>query len=127
MCGCEGGQTVTDARPELAWDVDHDGRTTIVHVTGEIDISTQESFDEAARAGLDSTSPLVILDLGDVTFLGSMGLRTLIQAHNDAEAAGRELRVVEGSTAVHRVIKVTGLTQILALYPTVEEALSHSS
>ncbi|SMC66998.1 STAS domain-containing protein [Kibdelosporangium aridum] len=118
---------MTDARPELAWDVDHDGQTTVVHVTGEIDISTQESFDEAARAGLDSTSPLVILDLGDVTFLGSMGLRTLIQAHNDAEAAGRELRVVQGSTAVHRVIKVTGLTQILALYPTVEEARSHSS
>lgn len=115
---------MTEATPELAWDVDLDDHTTVVHVSGEIDVSTQDAFDEAVRAALDSASPLVILDLANVTFLGSIGLRTLVEVHKDATDTGRELRVVEGSTAVHRVMKITGLAQVLALYPTLEEARS---
>ncbi|SMD25946.1 STAS domain-containing protein [Kibdelosporangium aridum] len=113
---------MTGARPELAWDVDLDEQTTVVHVVGEIDIETQELFDAAVRAGLDGPSPLVILDLAKVTFLGSIGLRILILAHNEADETGRVLRVVEGSSAVQRVMAITGLNQILALYPTAEKA-----
>ncbi|MCE7003077.1 STAS domain-containing protein [Kibdelosporangium philippinense] len=115
---------MTDARPELTCDVNSDEQTTVVHIAGEIDISTQELFDEAVHAGLDGPSPLVILDLAEVTFLGSIGLRILILAHNEAESAARQLRIVEGSEAVKRVMAITGLAQILALYPTVEEARS---
>jgi len=111
-----------DAVPGLEWTVEPGDRSTVVHVSGEIDLMTQEDFDQAVRAGLDTGSPMVILDLGEVTFLSSIGLRTLVQAHAETEGTGRVLRVVDGSEIVRRIMKVTGLEQLLALYPTVEQA-----
>nr|WP_042193743.1 STAS domain-containing protein [Kibdelosporangium sp. MJ126-NF4]CEL20887.1 Anti-sigma F factor antagonist (spoIIAA-2); Anti-sigma B factor antagonist RsbV [Kibdelosporangium sp. MJ126-NF4]CTQ98308.1 Anti-sigma F factor antagonist (spoIIAA-2); Anti-sigma B factor antagonist RsbV [Kibdelosporangium sp. MJ126-NF4] len=108
--------------PGLEWAVDRHDRSTVVHLVGEIDIGTVQTLEEAVRAGMGSVAPVVILDLADVTFLGSIGLRVLVMAHNEATTAGRTLRVVDGSPIVHRVLQISGLSQLLALYPTVDDA-----
>jgi anti-anti-sigma factor len=66
---------------------------------------------------------VVIVDLGKVTFLGSIGLRVLVHAHIETESTGRVVRIVDG-TVVRRVMEITGLQQVLPLYETVEDAQS---
>jgi anti-sigma B factor antagonist len=99
-------------------------QSTVVHVTGEIDLGTLQDFDEAVRAGLDTPSLVVILNLDKVTFMGSVGLRVLLQTHHETLAAGRTLRVVDGSAVVHRIMEVTQLDQVLSVYPTLAAAQS---
>jgi anti-sigma B factor antagonist len=113
-----------DAVPSLEWTVEPGDRSTVVHVSGEIDLMTQEDFDQAVRAGLDTPSPVVILDLAEVTFLGSIGLRVLVQAHAETAGTERVMRIVDGTEIVRRIMEITGLAQVLALYPTVEQARS---
>jgi anti-sigma B factor antagonist len=115
---------IDDAVPGLEWTVQPGDRSTVVHLSGEIDLGTQEELDQAVRAGLDTSAPVVILDLGKVTFLGSTGLRVLVAAHTEAEGTGRVVRIVDGVEIVHRIMEVTGLERLLALYPTVEQAQS---
>ncbi|SMD27064.1 anti-anti-sigma factor [Kibdelosporangium aridum] len=110
--------------PGLVWTVEPGEHATVVHISGEIDMGSQPEFADAVSAGLDSAALVVILNLGEVAFLGSVGLRVLVQADYEAKQAGRQVRVVDGATIVHRVIEVTGLDQVLSLYPTIEDARS---
>jgi anti-sigma B factor antagonist len=108
----------------LTWSVDPGETSTVVHVGGEIDLGTQSDFEDAVAAGMGSAAPVVVVDLGEVTFLGSVGLRVLLQANDEARHAGRTVRVVDGSAIVRRIIEVTGLEQVLSVYPTLADAQS---
>ncbi|TCO45352.1 STAS domain-containing protein [Actinocrispum wychmicini] len=114
----------TSGNPTVRWTVEPGDRSTVVHVGGEIDLATHAEFDKAVRAGMDSGAPVVILNLGEVTFLGSVGLRVLVQANHETQQTGRTLRVVHGTAIVRRIIEVTGLEQVLSLYPTLQQAQS---
>ncbi|MET0135589.1 MAG: STAS domain-containing protein [Kibdelosporangium sp.] len=108
----------------LKWTVEPGDRSTVVHISGEIDLGTHEDFADAARAGLRTPAPVVVVDLARVTYLGSVGLRVLTRANDEARQAGRMVRVVDGSAIVHRIMEVCGLEQVLSLYPTVADARS---
>ncbi|ONI89032.1 hypothetical protein ALI144C_05940 [Actinosynnema sp. ALI-1.44] len=110
--------------PILSWTIEPGDDSTIVHVNGDVDMLTEHEFGAAVRAALDTPAPIVILDLGEVTFLGSIGIHTVVMAHDEACRTERTLRVVEGAAAVRRVMDVTGLNQVLSLHPTVDHAQS---
>ena len=55
------------------------------------------------------------LDMAEVDFIDSSGLRVLIEAHQRAETAGRRLLLVSPSRAVLRVLQISGLEGYLHL------------
>jgi anti-sigma B factor antagonist len=69
------------------------------------------------------TVPLVVLDLSQVTFLGSAGLAVLVAAKDDAERRGHRLRLVCGSRIVTRALEATGLLALFDVADGVPEAL----
>jgi anti-sigma B factor antagonist len=113
-----------DGGPALTWSIEPGETSTVVHIVGEIDLSTRSEFQDAVRAGMDSATPVVVVNLGEVAFMGSVGLQVLVQAHDEAQHAGRTVRVVDGSAIVRRIIEVTGLEQVLSVYPTLPDAQS---
>jgi anti-sigma B factor antagonist len=100
----------------------------VVTVTGEIDLHTVGRLRAAVDDGLDrvaeSDSVALVIDLSQVTFLGSAGLAALV----DATRAARRLReplpiVVDHTRPVIRPIEMTGLDELLALHTTLDLAL----
>ncbi len=67
-----------------------DGRVEF-HLWGELDISSADGFRERVAELSAATNGEVILDLADLRFLGSSGLRTLIQIHDELERESRRL------------------------------------
>jgi anti-sigma B factor antagonist len=103
--------------------VKHGSEATVVHVVGEIDTLTAPVL----RAQLDEhvpAVPLLVLDLSDVTFLGSAGLAVLVAAKDAADARGHRLRLVCGSRIVTRALEATGLLSLFDVADDVPEALS---
>ena len=98
----------------------------ILTVTGEIDLLTTPRLRAAVSECLDRADELLVVDLTQVSFLGSHGLAALVGAAQES-ANGRNkapLRlVVDGNRPVVRPIQVTGLNEVLALYHSVPEAL----
>jgi len=87
----------------------HDDLVHVV-VAGEIDLSTVERVEsELARVEEDERPATVALDLKQVTFLDSSGLRTLVAADQRARAAGRRFAVVRGPETVQRIFEITRL------------------
>ncbi len=100
------------------------GAVTIVYVAGEIDISTSERFQSFLGEQVGHEPDVLTVDLADVTFVGSEGLRVLIWLQT--ECTGRRIRLAIGecSTTVLRAFELTGLTAVLLGD---EEATGHTS
>ncbi|WP_434444845.1 STAS domain-containing protein [Lentzea sp. E54] len=102
------------------------GLSIIVRADGEVDGHTVAALrTELQTAFAMATSPYpVVVDLSAVRFFCSAGLDELVRQHRRAVAARVPLRVVAANRAVLRSITMTGLDQLLELYPDVEQALS---
>jgi len=87
-----------------------------VSVSGEIDASTCESFND----WLDQhgAGGCIIVDMAEVTFIDSSGLRVLITHHQQAVADGRSFELANPSPAVQRLFEITGLTDVLHIRST---------
>ena len=86
-----------------------------LHVSGEIDAhSAPQLGDELARRlGADDLR----VDMSEVAFMDSSGLRVLIDTHRRAEAAGGRLVLEHPSSAVSRIIEISGLADHLVVEP----------
>lgn len=100
----------------------------ILTVEGDVDGLTAPRLSRAvADAFGNLAGRLLVLDLTNVKFLGSTGLRTLRDsAHEAVHHQGMQpLRVVVDRTRpVIRPIEIVGLDQLLALYHTVDDAIA---
>ena len=83
-------------------------------LSGEIDAHTAPVL-EGAVITLPSGTAAVSLDVRDVSFIDSSGLRVLIGLAERAGEAGRTLRVDHPSPAVARLVEITGLGDMFGL------------
>jgi anti-anti-sigma factor len=85
-----------------------EGRFHLV-LRGELDLSTVGKVQEEIRQAADRDPKLLVLDLSQLTFLDSTGLRCLVKADERANEEGWRLVVVKGPEPVHRVFTITRL------------------
>jgi anti-sigma B factor antagonist len=83
-----------------------------VKLAGEFDISGRELADEVL-ATAESAHKKIVLDLSELEFIDSMGIHFVVTAHQSAEAAGREFRIVRGRPEVERIFQLVGLSDVL--------------
>ncbi len=83
-------------------------------VAGEIDASTAPALDDALRT-LPTGNGTVVVDVSDVTFIDSSGLRVLISLASRADDTGRSVILKQPSPTVTRLLEITGLTQMFGL------------
>lgn len=74
---------------------------------GTIDSHTaQELLDQINELG---TGQDATVDLGEVEFIDSSGLRTIVTCHQSFEEAGARLILKDPSESVKRLLEITGL------------------
>jgi anti-anti-sigma factor len=86
------------------------GRHTLA-VAGELDLDSANKLEEAIREVCASGAQLVI-DLREVTFMDSTGLRVLIVAGSLCEEKGHELQIIPGED-IQRILEMSGLDRVL--------------
>jgi anti-anti-sigma factor len=97
-------------------EVESEERDGLVHVSlrGELDLSTVGKVEDELQH-VEGHAKVVLLDLSDLTFLDSTGLRCVVRADERAREDGRRLVVVKGPEAVQRVFEITRLEERLEL------------
>jgi anti-anti-sigma factor len=84
-----------------------------VRLTGELDLATAGQAEAAvAEARSHGAGPLE-LDLSELTFVDSSGLRLIMQIDSACRADGCALSIVPGPRGVQRVFDVAGVLGIL--------------
>jgi anti-anti-sigma factor len=96
---------------------DRDGRAVVI-VSGELDLATAPELDAVVTERLDAGQDVVV-DLRELAFMDSTGLRVLIAAHARVERAdaGPSFRVVRPlpGAPIQRILAIAGVESILDL------------
>jgi anti-sigma B factor antagonist len=84
---------------------------------GETDLSVEDQLIDVLDAAVDAAEIGVRIDMADVRFVDSCGLRTLVRARRRAARGGRQFAIRPASAVVTRVLQVSGLDDLLVTEP----------
>jgi anti-sigma B factor antagonist len=99
------------------------GAVQVVAVGGEIDVHTAPQVDEALEA-VAGPGVAIVADLSKVEFIDSTGLSVLVRALARSRDEDGSLAVVAPTERVTKVLRLTGLDAVLAVYDSVDAAVA---
>jgi anti-sigma B factor antagonist len=95
--------------------IERDRTSPRIAVAGELDLASAGELEAELKTVESSNPELVVLDLRELEFMDSTGLRTLLAAHARAQDRGARLIVVRPPSEVGRVLQVTRMDEHLEL------------
>lgn len=99
-----------------------EGELLILHPAGRLDSENSPSFEKAVEEAVGRGDKNIIIDMSDVNYMSSRGLRAFLTAAKCAQAAGGKLVACSSQEAVQKVFDMTGVATILGVFGTSEEA-----
>src|SRR5437762_12740227 len=92
---------------------DRDGRAVVV-IRGELDLATAPDLETALQERLDSGRDVVV-DLRELDFMDSTGLRVLAAAHTRVEGTEQRFLIVRPlpGAPIERILAVAGVERVL--------------
>jgi anti-sigma B factor antagonist len=120
----ESDESGPGSRPLALFELDHVHACAVLSCSGEIDVSTVSALRDALQEA-ERSSQRVIIDLTEVTFLDSTGVGAILGAVRAARGGQpAALSLVGPSGVVLRVLTITGLTKMIPVCASVEEAVA---
>jgi anti-sigma B factor antagonist len=96
----------------------------VMKVKGRVDSNTASELDNALENLLNSNKDKIVLDLENVDYLSSAGLRALVKALKDAQKSGGDLRLAAVSEPIDVILRTVGMLQMFKMFPNNEEAVA---
>jgi anti-anti-sigma factor len=97
------------------------GDAAVVVPTGELDLATAPSLEEALARAFERGGR-VVLDLRELEFIDSSGLRTLLTARRQAEQHEAQFSLVAGHRGLERTLEIAGVHKVFDWTPAEELA-----
>ena len=95
---------------------------TVLELHGELDLAAAPILaQEIERSQAESKA--VVLDLEDLHFVDSAGLRVILAAHDRAQSARLDFAVTPGSEQVQRLLKIAGVGDHLRTVASADEPI----
>ena len=110
---------------DLTLTTDTEDGTSIIHVVGELDLSSVAAFDAELEGSLPAGRVVVVLS--ECTFIDSSALRSLVRAQHAVRERGGELALVAPSQPARRVLEVSALDRVMPVFETVADAVASSA
>ncbi|MFE9776234.1 STAS domain-containing protein [Streptomyces sp. NPDC005931] len=85
----------------------------VLKVSGDLDYTTAQQLRTATHEASPPGGGFVALDLGELRFCDSTGITALIGARNHVVSAGDEFLLVAVPDSMARLLRMTGLDQII--------------
>jgi anti-sigma B factor antagonist len=104
--------------------------TVALFPTGRIDHATADALKTALAPHLAACAAgrdRLVLDLGGVEYISSVGLRVLMLASKQAKAQGGSLAVAALQPVVREIFEISRFNLVLEVFPTLREALAKLS
>jgi anti-sigma B factor antagonist len=109
---------------ELSLNVRTVGEQSVLDVVGEVDVYSAPELRERLTGLLNATTPSLVVNLADVSFLDSTGIGTLVAGLNRAVQFGGTLTLVCDHERILKLFRITGLDTVFSIRPSVDEAIA---
>lgn len=96
----------------------------LAYLKGEVDLSNVQSVKAELLTAVPNTASSLVLDLSDTRHLDSSGVQLLFELAHRLERRGQKLNVVvPDDSLVRRVLVLTEVHEVVALFTSVDAAL----
>ncbi len=117
-----------EANPKDSFQIEWHGNCVVVIPAAEIESMKWDLIEPAASIILgplkDKSVPMVIFDLSQVGYFGSVFLALLLRCHKLVKINGGELVLCGTSEMARELLRITSLDTLWAIYESREEALA---
>jgi anti-sigma B factor antagonist len=101
-----------------------DNGVAVVTVTGDVDVATCATLrDSLLQEVADENFRGLVVNLAGVSFIDSTGIGVLVGVWRRTKATDGSLALASPSRQAQSVLDATGLTKVLSIYSTEEEAV----
>lgn len=101
---------------------EQNGDATVVVISGRVDSDTAGIMDMELDK-LISANRWVVLDLKNVEFLSSAGVRAIVKALKTAKKSHHTVKLAAIPDHIAEIMKTLGMMDLMQVYPSVAEAL----
>jgi anti-sigma B factor antagonist len=90
-----------------------EGDTHVLRPRGELDLAGAEPLETELKRVEATDASAIVVDLTGIEFIDCSGVRVLVEAHRRSREDGGRLRLVPEVGQVDRVIRLTGVGELL--------------
>lgn len=85
----------------------------VIALAGELDLDGAQRVREALQRAEAANVRRIVLDLSDLEFIDSNGIRLILEADTRSRTDGGRLELIRGPVPVQRVFELTGTSERL--------------
>ena len=98
---------------------------TIFHLQDRVNLGNFVELEEAAQEAYKDGMRNLVIDLSDTVSLTSIGIRAIVIIHKMlANDGGKHLKLANPMPYIREMLDVSGITQHIDIYNTVDEAVA---
>ena len=102
--------------------IKNEGDISIISLTGSLDTNTSKEAEDQINKLLEEGSIKLLIDLTDLDYISSSGLRILLSTSKKLKSLRGEMRICGLNETVNEVFEISGFTMIFKIFKTLEEA-----
>jgi anti-anti-sigma factor len=96
--------------------VDQENSVARVSLDGALNTDTAPAFEQRLQGVIDAGHELVVLDMKDLDYISSAGLRVIFKAAKQAKASGRSLAAANRKPHIDKVFEILKALPDMAVF-----------
>ena len=100
-----------------------EGTSVVLMADGRVDGTNASEFQDAINAEINESDRAVVLDLQDLTYISSAGLRVVLLIAKDLQRQGAKMAACSLSDPVREVFVISGFDKIIPIHDSQDAAM----
>jgi anti-anti-sigma factor len=98
---------------------------TIFRLQDRVNLGNFAELEETAQESYNNGTRDMVMDLGQTVSLTSIGIRAIVIIHKMlASDGGKHLKIANPMSYIREMLDISGVTQYIEIYDTVDEAVA---
>ncbi len=103
----------------------HEDNIMVLEIKGEVDAYTAQNLNKTLGEVLNNGYHQIVVEVSQMTFISSAGIRTFLYAQRDAVQSGGEVKLVAPTDQVRRIFEIAGFYELFQITDDLEESLNN--
>lgn len=100
-----------------------EGEVRVIELEGRLDVHSSLEVEQYIHECIDQKENKLLIDLKNLEYLSSSGLRVFIGILRRLKGGGGTLKLAQMNESIKKIFRIVELTELFDIHPSLEEAL----
>lgn len=105
-------------------DTEQNGGLTVLKMSGKLDTVSSPDVQQIVVEAIDTADEGVVIEMSNVSFVSSAGLRVMLIGAKASKAKGKAFRLAGLNDGVGDVFRMTGFDRLIDIYDDTDAAIA---